>query len=131
MRRKEERMYIGEVSKRTGATPKAIRLYEALGLIPVPERKGAYRNFHEQDVELIQIIKQAQQLGFKLSEMKALLHKEASCQNFPWHLALRLVREKIEKISSDIARLELQKQELTKFTELLSAKNCQEISSTS
>ena len=60
-------------------------------------KKAPIKNFHEQDVELIHIIKQAQQLGFKLSEMKARLHKEASCQNFPWHLALRLVHEKMSR----------------------------------
>lgn len=29
-------MYIGELAKRTGATPKAIRLYESLGLLGSP-----------------------------------------------------------------------------------------------
>lgn len=34
-------MYIGELSQRTGATPRAIRLYESLNLIQVV-RKGNY-----------------------------------------------------------------------------------------
>lgn len=33
-------MYIGEVSKLTGASAKAIRLYESLGLLGTVVRKG-------------------------------------------------------------------------------------------
>ena len=43
-------MYIGRLSELTGATPKAIRLYESLGLIPVPRRQGAYRVYTDKDV---------------------------------------------------------------------------------
>jgi DNA-binding transcriptional MerR regulator len=33
-------MYIGKVAELTGATPKAIRHYEAMGLIVPPQRVG-------------------------------------------------------------------------------------------
>ena len=33
-------MYIGELAKRAGATPKAVRLYESLGLLGVVGRAG-------------------------------------------------------------------------------------------
>lgn len=95
-------MYIGEVSQRTGATPKAIRLYESLGLIPVPRRKGKYRDFQEKDVELIQIIKQAQRFGFKLTELKEMLREEISCDDFPWEKAIVLVEKKVQNIISEV-----------------------------
>ncbi len=34
-------MYIGELAALTGATPKAIRHYEKLGLLPVAKKKKA------------------------------------------------------------------------------------------
>lgn len=62
-------MYIGQLSRRSGASRKAIYLYEAMGLIPCPMRQGNYRVYEPEVVELIQIIRCAQSLGFKLSEM--------------------------------------------------------------
>lgn len=68
-------MYIGQASKLTGATPKAIRLYERMGLIPTPQRKGRYRVYTDGDVQLIEVVKKAQRLGFRLSEMKGLFDR--------------------------------------------------------
>lgn len=62
-------MYIGEIAKRAGATPKAIRLYESLGLLGRVPRLGAYRLYTEQHVVRVRLIKQAQTLGFKLAEV--------------------------------------------------------------
>lgn len=124
-------MYIGEVSQRTGATPKAIRLYENLGLIPVPERKGKYRYFQEKDVDQIQIIKQAQRLGFRLTELKEMLDQEISCEAFPWDEAIVLVEGKVQHITSEIEQLERQKMELVEFAKGLAEKRCDQQSSAS
>lgn len=62
-------MYIGKLSKLANVSCKTIRLYEQLGLLPTPKRRGNYRVYQEQDVVLIQTIKCAQSLGFKLSEL--------------------------------------------------------------
>jgi MerR family copper efflux transcriptional regulator len=66
-------MYIGEVAKLTGASVKAIRHYEALGLLGSVLRSGAYRVYAANEVQLIQLIKQAQRLGFRLAELKVVL----------------------------------------------------------
>lgn len=99
-------MYIGEVSKLTKSTPKAIRLYEKLGLIPTPSRKGNYRYYKNSDVDLIKIIKEAQRVGFKLSEMKGLFTKDISCDEFPWEKAIALVNTKTKSINNEVKRLE-------------------------
>jgi len=99
-------MYIGEVSKLTKATPKAIRLYEKLGLIPIPSRKGNYRYYKDRDVDLIKIIKEAQRVGFKLSEMRELFIKDISCDEFPWEKAIVLVKQKMESIDNEVKKLE-------------------------
>lgn len=124
-------MYIGEVAQRTGATPKAIRLYETLGLISVPERKGKYRYFQEKDVDQIQIIKQAQRLGFRLAELQEMIDQETSCAAFPWDEAIVLVEEKVESIRSEIEKLEKQKVELIEFAKGLTKRRCNQLASAS
>ncbi|MCE0492457.1 MerR family transcriptional regulator [Vibrio salinus] len=66
-------MFIGEVSKSTGASPKAIRLYETLGLLTQIPRQGRYRIYDQSDIEFIKLIKEAQSLGITLSDFKALV----------------------------------------------------------
>ena len=62
-------MYIGELAKRAGATPKAVRLYESLGLLGVVGRAGIYRVYNDKHVTQVRLIKQAQAMGFKLAEV--------------------------------------------------------------
>lgn len=117
-------MYIGEASRLTGASPKAIRLYENLGLIPSPARLGKYRVYGPTDVELIAIIKQAQYLGFRLSEMRELLNNHVSCVTFPWETALVLVRQKQETLRSEMEKLGQLCTRLSEFERLLKIKSC-------
>ena len=63
-------MYIGEISKKTGLSIKAIRFYEARGLIKNPERKGRYRVYKEADIEVLILIKEAKELGITLSQLE-------------------------------------------------------------
>ena len=64
-------MYINEASKLTGATQRAIRLYESVGLLTV-SRRGKYRVYSQENIHLIKLIKEAQTLGVALSDMVAL-----------------------------------------------------------
>ncbi len=66
-------MYIGEISKKTGLSIKAIRFYEEKGLIRRPERIGRYRVYKESDIELLILIKEAKELGATLSQLKELI----------------------------------------------------------
>jgi MerR family transcriptional regulator, copper efflux regulator len=65
----ELNMYIGELSKLSGASRKAIYLYEQMGLIEKPARRGSYRIYPPTTVDRIQTIRCAQSLGFKLKEL--------------------------------------------------------------
>ncbi len=117
-------MYIGEVSKRTGASPKAIRLYEKLGLIPIPDRKGKYRYYKDSDVDLIKVIKESQRVGFKLSEMQALFNEDISCGVFPWDKAIVLAKEKMQSLNQEIKKLENLDTELKKLVTVLKKRQC-------
>lgn len=65
-------MRIGELAARTGCTPKALRLYEALGLLGPVARRGSYRSYGLQDVQRVQWIRQALALGFRLAALTPL-----------------------------------------------------------
>jgi MerR family copper efflux transcriptional regulator len=62
--------FIGEASKVTGLSIKAIRFYEEKGLIQQPERIGRYRVYHQADIEILILIKEAKELGVSLSQLK-------------------------------------------------------------
>jgi len=66
-------MYIGEAAKKTGLSIKAIRFYEAQGLIEPPARLGRYRVYTTQDLELLLLIKEATELGVALSQLKGVI----------------------------------------------------------
>jgi DNA-binding transcriptional MerR regulator len=65
---------IGDLAKRAGVTVDTVRFYERRKLVPsAPRSGGGFRLFDPEVVERIRFIKQAQELGFSLEEIKGLL----------------------------------------------------------
>ena len=65
---------IGDLAKRAGVTIDTVRFYERRRLLPrAPRSGGGFRLFEPEVVERIRFIKQAQELGLTLDEIKALL----------------------------------------------------------
>ncbi|MBN6524534.1 MerR family transcriptional regulator [Acinetobacter pittii] len=91
-------MYIGELASLTGATPKAIRHYEKLGLLPVAKRKGNYRIYEEIDVKSVKMIRLAQAVGFSLSELYDLSALKYKNNCFPVEIAQQLIQKKNQQI---------------------------------
>lgn len=98
-------MYIGKLAKLSGATPKAIRLYESIGLIPVPSREGKYRVYSDKDVALVHMIRRAQTVGFNLAELKELVALKAQSNRFPIKTANELIASKREKLRCDMDKI--------------------------
>lgn len=98
-------MYIGKLAQLTGATPKAIRLYESIGLIPIPLREGKYRVYSDKDVALVHMIRRAQAVGFNLAELKELVALKAQNNQFPIELANELIAAKREKLRRDMDKI--------------------------
>lgn len=96
-------MLIGELARQTGASPKAIRLYEARGLLPQVPRKGSYRVYTEKHLRQVQVIRQAQALGFTLSELAPALHGEGDEPD--WLRLLKQLDRKRTAINKDICAL--------------------------
>ncbi len=92
--REEPYLYIGKVAEITGASRKAIRHYEALGLLPIPKRRGNYRIYSERDVFLIHMIKHTQAFGFSLTELRELVAAKVKKNAFPLKVANALVDRK-------------------------------------
>jgi DNA-binding transcriptional MerR regulator len=70
---------IGDVAKRAGTTPRTIRYYEELGLLPgAPERDaGRHRTYFEGDVErLQQLLRLKDLLGLSLDELRDVVEAE-------------------------------------------------------
>lgn len=98
-------MYIGKVSQITGASRKAIRLYETQGLIPAPQRRGNYRVYTGQHVFAVHVIKHAQGYGFSLAELQGLMQVINRQPSFPLNEALAIVKRKRESVRQQIAVL--------------------------
>ena len=91
-------MYIGELAALTGATPKAIRHYEKLGLLPVAKRKGNYRVYEALDVQAVKMIRLAQAVGFSLSDLYDLSALKYKNNRFPVEIAQQLIQKKNQQI---------------------------------
>lgn len=66
-------MNIAEAARRAALTPKAVRFYEAQGLLS-PRRAGnGYRTFGETDVQALRFLRHARALGFTVEECQSLL----------------------------------------------------------
>lgn len=72
---------IGQVAALTGTTPRTIRYYEEIGLLPAaPEREpGSHRVYLEADVErLREVLRLKRLLGLSLDELRELSAAEAA-----------------------------------------------------
>jgi MerR family copper efflux transcriptional regulator len=65
---------VGEAARQAHLTRKAVRLYEARGLLdPVPRSSSGYRLYTDHDVRLLRFIAQARALGLSLDTIRALV----------------------------------------------------------
>jgi DNA-binding transcriptional MerR regulator len=76
----EERFRIGELARRVGATPRAVRYYEELGLLPARGRPdGTHRLYDAEDVErLRELLRVRDLLGLSLAELREWMEAEAA-----------------------------------------------------
>jgi DNA-binding transcriptional MerR regulator len=83
-------MRIGEVAKLAGTTPRTIRYYEEIGLLPGSRERGArtHRTYAETDVErLTELLRLKDLLGLSLEELKELVEAEGARAELrrEWH----------------------------------------------
>ncbi|MBD1557783.1 MerR family transcriptional regulator [Vibrio sp. S9_S30] len=103
-------MYIGELSKKTGVSVKAIRHYEDIALIKPPLRDGKYRVYDDSYVQVLSMIKVAKGLGFTLEELRTI----AKAKTQEGLVPMDLLKAELQKKRTDIL---IKKAELEKRLE--------------
>ncbi|HYF19745.1 MAG TPA: MerR family DNA-binding protein [Ramlibacter sp.] len=69
-----QHLNIGQAATAAGVTPKMVRHYESLGLIPEADRTEAgYRLYGEREVRMLRFIRQCRTLGFSIEQIQRLL----------------------------------------------------------
>jgi MerR family redox-sensitive transcriptional activator SoxR len=117
---------IGEVARRAGIQPSAIRYYERRGLLPAPERSSGRRRYDEDAVRRLEFIGLAKQAGFSLAEIRTLqLGFDAGVA--PSRRWQALAGRKLEEIDETIARAERMRAVLQRGLECdcLSLEDCE------
>jgi MerR family transcriptional regulator, redox-sensitive transcriptional activator SoxR len=99
---------IGEVARRAGIRPSALRYYERIGLLPAPRRVSGQRRYEQGAIQRLKIVQLAQAAGFSIVEIQTLLN------GFPpdtppaarWQ---PLASQKISELDALIARVQQMK----------------------
>jgi MerR family redox-sensitive transcriptional activator SoxR len=66
-------MRIGEVARRAGLAPSAIRYYESLGLVPRPRLLAGKRLYDASVLDWLALVALGREAGFTLAELKRLV----------------------------------------------------------
>ncbi|WP_410597674.1 MerR family transcriptional regulator [Amycolatopsis sp. lyj-23] len=100
-------MRIGELAQRTGTTTRALRFYEDQGLLAARRSANGYREYDEDDLQLVQEIQTLQTVGLTLEETRPFVdclrsgHETGdSCAN-----SIEVYRRKLEEADALLARL--------------------------
>jgi MerR family transcriptional regulator, redox-sensitive transcriptional activator SoxR len=102
-----ESMSIGEVARNTGVRPSALRYYESVGLLPLPERANGRRRYDgellREVLDRLAVVRVAQQAGFTISETRTLLDgfSEDTPPSERWRI---LARDKLPEVEALVER---------------------------
>ncbi len=97
---------IGDLAREFGVTLRTLRFYEDRGLLS-PRRDGTARIYDARDRERLSVILKGKQLGFTLTEIRAMVAEERSGNKPAMNLKLSL-----EQVEDQIRHLEQQKSEI-------------------
>lgn len=97
---------VGQVAREAGVKVQTVHYYEREGILPKASRTpSGYRKFSGEAVRVIRFVKQAQDLGFSLDEIKQLLRLRSS-QRANCGRVQEVAQDKIGLISEKIDSLE-------------------------
>ncbi|MGW0782684.1 MerR family transcriptional regulator [Streptomyces sp. NPDC002913] len=107
-------MRIGEAATAAGTTPRALRLYEARGLLPPPHRTtSGQRQYDSTAVARVKVIRTLLNLGLTLEDIRRRAHRldvlvqdgpSASCDGRPGEFS-DVVADRLAVLDAEIARL--------------------------
>ncbi len=97
-------MTIGELATESGVPASTIRYWEKIGVLPKPARVSGQRRYTADAAQRLAVLRLAQACGFRLEEMRHLLHGFGAGVKPPrrWQ---ELARHKQQELDEQIARL--------------------------
>jgi DNA-binding transcriptional MerR regulator len=107
---------IGDLAREFGVTLRTLRFYEDRGLLS-PRRDGTARIYDARDRDRLSVILKGKQLGFTLTEIRAMLAEERSAEGPAMNLKLS-----VDQIEDQIRHLEQQKAEIEEALEELKSR---------
>lgn len=109
------RLFIGKLAAETGFTPKTIRYYEAVGVLPAPARtESRYRVYPREAAEVLKFIRKAKTLGLTLSEIREIVGIRTQGR-LPCIHVRQLINAKIAETDKKLAELTGLKVELKRL----------------
>jgi MerR family redox-sensitive transcriptional activator SoxR len=102
------RLSIGELARQAGLNPSAIRYYESVGVLPIPERRNGRRRYDPDTHYVLHAVEIAKQAGFTMAEMRTLFSsgERNEAPSLVWE---RLAHKKLQEVDQLIARAEAMK----------------------
>jgi DNA-binding transcriptional MerR regulator len=95
----ERLLPIGELARRAGVAPSALRYWEDLGLLPAPARSSGQRRYPASAVALVGVLLLLRDVGFSLAEQRAFVAARGAAPD-AWR---RLARRKLAELDARIA----------------------------
>lgn len=110
-----QRFTIGKLAQSAGVGVQTVRFYARKGLLKTPEKIGGFHYYSSEDRRKLRFIKNAQELGFTLKEIKDLLElrvkTQATCAD-----VRKKADQKITEISEKMNTLSKIKKALEKLS---------------
>lgn len=104
--------HIKDLSAKTGVSPKTIRYYESIQLLPTPSRAtNGYRLYNEADLERLNFIRRARALDFTLEDIAAILAFRERGEP-PCCFVMTTIQQRVVAIETRIQDLQRLHQEL-------------------
>lgn len=105
-------LHVAELAEQSGVTAATIRYYSRTGLLHAKrDPHNAYRYFAPADVKRVQFIRQAQDLGLKIADVKAIFDSVDNGKA-PCGKVETLVRKRLDAISQQIEELRATKKRI-------------------
>ena len=106
-------LHVADLAKEAGVTPATIRYYSRTGLLHARrDPNNDYRYFSPADVTRLHFIRQAQGLGLKIADIKAIFDSVEQGKA-PCGEVRSLVRKRLDAISRQIKELRATEQRIT------------------
>jgi MerR family transcriptional regulator, copper efflux regulator len=95
---------IGQLARKVGLRPSAIRYYETQGILRSPTRSASgYRLYESDAIELLGFVRRSKELGFSLDEVRQLI--ETSKKHPPCALSRKLIEKHLAAVEREIHHL--------------------------